>query len=71
MAGFETLYALRDLDLQTPEYFRREMWAHGDLKTLRIAGAVLRSGLDPHERSARVLCTMLRLVSEEEWQNAE
>lgn len=66
MANFETIHALQDLDRQTPEYFRQEMWAHGDLTTVRVARQILHSGLDAGARTGFTLRSLLCVVPEEE-----
>jgi len=63
---FEILHALRDLDKRTPEYFRSEIWAHGDTKIKLVAAHILRTGLDSGVgavRNARVLSEMLKLYA--------
>ena len=63
--NFETLHALRALDERTPEYFRREIWAHGDAQVVLIAAHILRTGLRPEPgsvRSVRVLSEVIKLV---------
>jgi hypothetical protein len=63
--NFEIVNALRNLDEQTPEYLRHEVWAHGDTTTPRIAAHILRTGLDRHMRSSRTLREILRLIPRE------
>lgn len=61
---FWTLNALRDLDERTPVYLRHEIFAHGDLTTVRRARDILHAGIDPSRLSWRVLREVLRLVPE-------
>lgn len=70
MADFETLQALQGLDSRTPEFFRQEVWAHGDLRLVHVARQILQSGLDPTDRTGYTLRSLLRLIPEEEGQNA-
>jgi hypothetical protein len=57
--SFEVTHALRNLDERTPEFFRRELFAHGDLTMRRVAIEALTK---PSKRSVRILCEILRLV---------
>ena len=57
---FEYKNALSDLDQRTPEYFRAEIFAHGDLTARKSALEALKD-LDPTRRSCRVLREIYRL----------
>lgn len=59
--NFEVKNALLDLDQKTPEYFLRELWAHGKLDVKQSAKESLKE-LDPQRHSARVLRELLKLV---------
>lgn len=57
---FEVQNALRDLDQRTPEFFRREIFAHGDPKVRNDAVSELKE-LDPERKSVRLLGEILKL----------
>jgi hypothetical protein len=61
MRRFEVEQALRELSRKTPEYFRAEIFAHGDVKVRTEALAILRD-LDPKRRSTGILREMLHLI---------
>lgn len=58
---FMYLNALRDLDRPTPEYFRREMFAHADLGTLEDAKEIV-GDLDNDDGEIKLLIEWLRVV---------
>ena len=57
---FEYKNALTDLDQRTPEYFRREIFAHGDLTARKRALEALK-GINVDRRSCRVLREIYKL----------
>jgi len=59
------LIALTDLHEKTPQFFRDEVFAHGDAKTRIVALRILRDGLDPVRRSSPVLRAMMQIESKE------
>ncbi len=70
MDKFALKTALADLDAPVPDYFKTEIFAHGDLTVPRLAQQVLMSlgcDDDPSDRfSVDILCEMLRVVPADE-----
>ena len=58
---FEFKRALTDLDERTPDFFRSEIFAHGDLKVREDAIRELRD-LDPDRHTVRDLIDMLHIA---------
>ncbi len=61
MRRFEIEQALRELGRRTPDYFRDEIFSHGDLKVRTEAAKVLKE-LEPQRRSTQILKEMLKLI---------
>jgi hypothetical protein len=61
---FEVLEALRDLDAQTPTYFKREMFWGAKRSTVRTEALAILSTLEGDGTGASTLCSLLKVIED-------